>query len=103
MQETFKMELTGLTSDSEYEVRLRAMNSQGWSQLSNPFQFRTAGRATARAGASSPTIPVQNSRYRNSKGWSQLSNPFQFRTAGTATARAGASSPTLSSSEQQVQ
>jgi hypothetical protein len=56
MQETFKMELTGLTSDSEYEVRLRAMNSQGWSQLSNPFQFRTAGTATARAGASSPTL-----------------------------------------------
>ncbi len=50
------MELTGLTSDSEYEVRLRAMNSQGWSQLSNPFQFRTAGTATARAGASSPTL-----------------------------------------------
>jgi hypothetical protein len=37
------MELTGLSSDIEYEVRLRAMNSQGWSQLSNPFLFRTAG------------------------------------------------------------
>ena len=47
------MELTGLTGDTEYEVRLRAMNSQGWSQLSNPFQFRTAGT------------------------WIELSNPFQ--------------------------
>jgi hypothetical protein len=43
LQETFNMELTGLSSDIEYEVRLRAMNSQGWSQLSNPFLFRTAG------------------------------------------------------------
>ena len=41
------MELTGLTGDTEYEVRLRAMNSQGWSQLSNPFQFRTAGNVIA--------------------------------------------------------
>ena len=47
MQEIFRMELTGLTGDTEYEVRLRAMNSQGWSQLSNPFQFRTAGNVIA--------------------------------------------------------
>ncbi len=81
----------------------RYSNIQGWRQLSNPFQFRTAGTATARAGASSPTIPVQNSMYSNSQGWSQLSNPFQFRTAGTVAARAGACSPTLSSSEGMVQ
>ncbi len=30
------MDLTGLLSDAEYEVRIRAMNKQGWSQLSQP-------------------------------------------------------------------
>ena len=54
------MELTGLTGDTEYEVRLRAMNSQGWSQLSNPFQFRTAG-TWIELSILQP-IPVQNSR-----------------------------------------
>jgi hypothetical protein len=49
------MELTGLTNDTEYEVRLRAMNSQGWSQLSNPFLFRTAGRVPV-------AFPIQNTR-----------------------------------------
>ena len=37
------MDLTGLVSDAEYEVRIRAMNRQGWSQLSNPFYFKTSG------------------------------------------------------------
>ena len=37
------MELTGLLSDSLYEVRIRAMNKQGWSQLSQPFFFKTSG------------------------------------------------------------
>jgi hypothetical protein len=72
------MELTGLSSDIEYEVRLRAMNSQGWSQLSNPFLFRTAG-----TDRNPSPILLNNSRAMNSQGWSQLSNPFLFRTAGT--------------------
>jgi hypothetical protein len=70
------MELTGLSSDTEYEVRLRAMNSQGWSQLSNPFQFRTAGENFRRK---KPT---------------QITNK--------KIARDGASYPIHSSSEQQV-
>ena len=37
------MELSGLTGDCEYEVRIRAMNSQGWSPLSSSFIFRTSG------------------------------------------------------------
>jgi len=43
-KDEFKMELTGLLSDSVYEVRIRAMNKQGWSQLSLPFFFRTSGK-----------------------------------------------------------
>ena len=38
------MDLTGLLSDAEYEVRIRAMNKQGWSQLSQPFFFKTSGK-----------------------------------------------------------
>ena len=37
------MDLTGLQGDAEYEVRIRAMNHQGWSQLSDPFYFKTSG------------------------------------------------------------
>ena len=54
------MDLTGLLSDAEYEVRIRAMNKQGWSQLSQPFFFKTLG--------------IQ--------GWCQLSQPFFFKTSG---------------------
>ena len=43
MQDTYSMELSGLTGDCEYEVRIRAMNSQGWSPLSSSFIFRTSG------------------------------------------------------------
>ncbi|XP_023336518.1 neural cell adhesion molecule 1 [Eurytemora carolleeae] len=42
-QDTYSMELSGLTGDCEYEVRIRAMNSQGWSPLSSSFIFRTSG------------------------------------------------------------
>ena len=42
-KDSYRMELTGLDTDCEYEVRIRAMNSQGWSPLSNPFTFKTAG------------------------------------------------------------
>ena len=38
----YHMMLTGLDTDCEYEVRLRAMNKHGWSQLSDPFIFSTA-------------------------------------------------------------
>ena len=38
------MVLTGLEADSEYEVRLRAMNRHGWSQLSQPFVFYTSSK-----------------------------------------------------------
>ncbi len=38
------MDLTGLQGDAEYEVRIRAMNHQGWSQLSDPFYFKTSGK-----------------------------------------------------------
>ena len=54
------MDLTGLLSDAEYEVRIRAMNKQGWSQLSQPFYFKTSGK----------------------QGWSQLSQPVFFKTSG---------------------
>ena len=36
------MLLTQLDTDSQYEVRLRAMNKHGWSSLSEPFLFNTA-------------------------------------------------------------
>jgi hypothetical protein len=71
LQETFNMELTGLSSDIEYEVRLRAMNSQGWSQLSNPFLFRTAG-----TGQNPSPILLKNGRYR-SKAFSNYSQEQQ--------------------------
>jgi hypothetical protein len=98
-QETFRMELTGLASDTEYEVRLRAMNSQGWSQLSSPFQFRTAG--TNSQGSMKPTLyPLTiTTAGADSHGWNQLYiylasrnrqgvpsqflNTFQFRRTGT--------------------
>lgn len=38
----YHMMLTGLDTDAEYEVRLRAMNNHGWSQLSEPFLFSTS-------------------------------------------------------------
>lgn len=38
----YHMMLTGLDTDAEYEVRLRAMNNHGWSQLSEPFIFSTS-------------------------------------------------------------
>ena len=41
------MDLTGLHADAEYEVRIRAMNHQGWSQLSDPFFFKTSGSVTS--------------------------------------------------------
>ena len=41
------MDLTGLHADAEYEVRIRAMNHQGWSQLSDPFFFKTSGTITS--------------------------------------------------------
>ena len=37
------MVLTGLETGAQYEVRLRAMNKQGWSSLSDSFYFTTAG------------------------------------------------------------
>jgi len=42
-QDSYSMVLTGLEEEAEYELRLRAMNRQGWSGLSEPFHFRTAG------------------------------------------------------------
>jgi Fibronectin type III domain len=45
-QDEFSLDLSGLNPDSEYEVRIRAMNRQGWSQLSEPFFFTTAGTAS---------------------------------------------------------
>jgi len=39
---TYSMVLTGLDIGAEYEVRLRAMNRQGWSGLSESFLFNTA-------------------------------------------------------------
>jgi len=41
--DTYSMVLTGLNKDAEYEVRLRTMNRQGWSGLSDSFTFTTAG------------------------------------------------------------
>ena len=35
--------MTGLDVGAQYEVRLRAMNRQGWSTLSESFIFNTAG------------------------------------------------------------
>lgn len=40
----YHMMLTGLDTDAEYEVRLRAMNNHGWSQLSEPFLFSTSSQ-----------------------------------------------------------
>ena len=42
--DSFSMILTGLDMGAHYEVRLRAMNRQGWSPLSESFIFTTAGR-----------------------------------------------------------
>merc|ERR1712113_1215263 len=42
-QDSYSMVLTGLEEEAQYELRLRAMNRQGWSGLSEPFHFRTAG------------------------------------------------------------
>ena len=39
---SYSMLLTQLETDSQYEVRLRAMNKHGWSSLSEPFLFNTA-------------------------------------------------------------
>ena len=39
---SYSMLLTQLDTDSQYEVRLRAMNKHGWSSLSEPFLFNTA-------------------------------------------------------------
>ena len=41
---TYSMVLTGLDMGAEYEVRLRAMNRQGWSGLSESFVFNTASK-----------------------------------------------------------
>ena len=41
--DSYSMVLTGLDMGAEYEVRLRAMNRQGWSPLSESFIFTTAG------------------------------------------------------------
>jgi hypothetical protein len=40
----YSMVLTGLDKGAEYEVRLRAMNRQGWSGLSESFIFNTASK-----------------------------------------------------------
>jgi len=40
--QSYHMLLTGLDIDCQYEVRLRAMNKHGWSQLSEPFIFTTS-------------------------------------------------------------
>ena len=44
--EMYSMVLTGLVKGAEYEVRLRAMNRQGWSGLSASFIFKTASEST---------------------------------------------------------
>merc|ERR1719150_953861 len=41
---SYSMLLTQLETDSQYEVRLRAMNKHGWSSLSEPFIFNTASQ-----------------------------------------------------------
>jgi len=40
--DSYSMVLTGLDKGAQYEVRLRAMNRQGWSPLSESFIFSTA-------------------------------------------------------------
>jgi hypothetical protein len=96
-------------------VRLRAMNSQGWSQLSSPFQFRTAGtnsQGTMQRTLYPLTIRTEGA---DSHGWnqlyiylasrtrqgvpSQLLNTFQFRRTGTKS-RSRANAPTSYCSEQ---
>ena len=42
--DSYSMVLTGLDMGAEYEVRLRAMNRQGWSPLSQSFIFNTASK-----------------------------------------------------------
>ena len=42
--DSYSMVLTGLDKGAQYEVRLRAMNRQGWSPLSESFIFSTAGK-----------------------------------------------------------
>jgi hypothetical protein len=44
--EMYSMVLTGLVKGEEYEVRLRAMNRQGWSVLSASFIFKTASKSS---------------------------------------------------------
>jgi hypothetical protein len=69
-KDEFNLDLTGLTADSEYEVRIRAMNRQGWSQLSEPFLFRTTGRSLwvpgpveIRLKSAFSALPLQNYWY----------------------------------------
>ena len=85
-QDEFRMDLTGLQGDAEYEVRIRAMNHQGWSQLSDPFLFKTSGRQIDRQLHSyidrEIDAQIDKKLDRQDQGWIQLSEPFLFKTSG---------------------
>ena len=53
---SYSMLLTQLDTDSQYEVRLRAMSKHGWSSLSEPFLFNTASEYPVQPSTSLPSI-----------------------------------------------
>ncbi|XP_023328699.1 neuronal growth regulator 1 [Eurytemora carolleeae] len=71
-KDEYKMDLTGLLSDAEYEVRIRAMNKQGWSQLSQPFFFKTSGSVFQLE------IPLFTKRQLTSEGNCLISSKYIF-------------------------
>ncbi|XP_023328691.1 protein amalgam [Eurytemora carolleeae] len=71
-KDEYKMDLTGLLSDAEYEVRIRAMNKQGWSQLSQPFFFKTSGSVFQLE------IPLFTKRQLTSQGNCLISSKYIF-------------------------
>jgi len=68
---TYSMVLTGLDKSAEYEVRLRTMNRQGWSGLSNSFTFTTA------------SFTIQADNYSSLSG-RQLTSSSRISTISTA-------------------
>ena len=60
----YSMTLSGLVPDAVYEIRVRAMNSHGWSPLSDSFQFKTSRKGN-RCSAGDYLL----SQYSSSRNW----------------------------------
>ena len=66
---SYSMLLTQLETDSQYEVRLRAMNKHGWSSLSEPFLFNTASEYSVQPSTSLPPVNIH---------YTELPSPTEF-------------------------